>query len=173
MSLTVPNQPGTVPIRALRQSITQESIDLPPVSPEDETFDLSAKPRAAVAGSDDSSTSTTDAPTHRLHLCVTHGEKPGIIFPLRLGANLIGRAMDEKVQIDLAEQEPPERQWASRKHAVINLNYNRLEIEDLKSRNGTFVNGQRLAPGSTKALKVNDLIQIGAVCMQLEVISAR
>jgi len=53
------------------------------------------------------------------------------------------------VDVDLEDQEPPERVWSSRQHAVIHFDEaeSKLTIEDLNSANGTYVNRARVHPG--------------------------
>ena len=66
---------------------------------------------------------------------------------LREGTNLIGRAPEATVRIDSI--------WVSRDHARILVDQLSASIEDLESRNGTFLNGtevvrpMRLAAGDT------------------------
>jgi len=72
------------------------------------------------------------------------------------------------VDIDLEDQEPPDRVWSSRQHALITLEGGKLSIEDLNSSNGTFVNRARIYPGQKCDLNPNDVIQIGTV--QLKVV---
>ena len=52
-------------------------------------------------------------------LFVVRGQKPKVEFPILGGLNFVGRADDKPVDIDLEDQENPERVWASRQHAVI------------------------------------------------------
>ena len=72
------------------------------------------------------------------------------------------------MDVDLEDQEPPDRVWSSRQHACIHFEDGQLSIEDLNSSNGTFVNRTRIYPGTKKPLNVNDVIQIGNV--QLKVV---
>jgi DNA-binding winged helix-turn-helix (wHTH) protein len=66
---------------------------------------------------------------------------------LRVGPNLLGRAPEATVRIDSV--------WVSRRHARIIVDGTSAVLEDLGSRNGTFVNGRlvtdavRLADGDT------------------------
>jgi pSer/pThr/pTyr-binding forkhead associated (FHA) protein len=90
-------------------------------------------------------------------------------YPLFEGLNFIGRADEKPVDIDLEEQEPPDRIWCSRQHACISFESSQLVIEDLNSANGTYVNRTRVYPGQKRPLSVNDVIQIGNV--QLKVLA--
>ncbi len=101
-------------------------------------------------------------------LVVLRGQRRNAEYPIYEGLNFIGRADDKPVDIDLEDQEPPDRVWCSRQHAVIELGSNRLTLEDLNSSNGTYLNRNRVFPGQKQTLKVNDIIQIGNV--QLKVV---
>lgn len=101
-------------------------------------------------------------------LVVMRGLKIGVEYPLYEGLNFIGRADEKPVDIDLEDQEPPDRIWSSRQHALISSEEGRLSIEDLNSSNGTFVNRQRIYPGQKRPLNVNDVIQIGTVQMKVK-----
>jgi hypothetical protein len=102
-------------------------------------------------------------------LVVLRGQKINMEFPLYEGNNFIGRSDDKPVDIDLEDQEPPDRVWCSRQHAVINFENGALVLEDLNSSNGTYVNRNRVYPGQKKALNVNDVIQIGTVQMKVKI----
>jgi pSer/pThr/pTyr-binding forkhead associated (FHA) protein len=101
-------------------------------------------------------------------LLVLRGQKRNVEYPLYDGLNFVGRADDKPVDIDLEDQEPPDRVWCSRQHCCISFESSRLEIEDLNSANGTYVNRQRIYPGQKRELHVSDIVQIGNV--QLRVI---
>src|SRR5262249_47546098 len=96
------------------------------------------------------------------------GLKINVEFPLYEGHNFIGRADEKPVDIDLEDQEDPERIWSSRQHAVITYEDGKLVIEDLNSSNGTFVNRMRIHPGQKRTLRVNDVIQIGTVQLKVK-----
>ena len=72
------------------------------------------------------------------------------------------------MDIDLEDQEPPDRVWCSRQHACISFEDSQLTIEDLNSANGTYVNRTRVYPGQKRPLSVNDVIQIGTVQMKVK-----
>jgi hypothetical protein len=100
-------------------------------------------------------------------LLVLRGQKRNVEYPIYEGHNFIGRADEKPVDIDLEDQEPPDRIWSSRQHALITLENNILVIEDLNSSNGTFVNRGRIYPGQKRPLAVNDVVQIGNVQLKL------
>lgn len=55
----------------------------------------------------------------------------------------------------------PKSESVSRKHCILVQRDGKLLIQDLKSRNGTFVNGNRLPPDRAKALKPGDALTVG------------
>ncbi|HEY1375432.1 MAG TPA: FHA domain-containing protein [Gemmataceae bacterium] len=100
-------------------------------------------------------------------LKVIRGLRVNTEFPLYDGENLVGRGDDRPVDVDLRDQEPRDRVWASRNHAVITLADGVLTIEDLNSTNGTYVNRHRIYPGSKRTLKVDDVLQIGTIQLKV------
>jgi hypothetical protein len=100
-------------------------------------------------------------------LVVVRGQKMDMEYPLYPGKNYIGRTDDKPVDVDLEDQEAPDRIWSSRQHAVITFEEGALSIEDLNSLNGTFVNRTRVHPGQQKSIGENDVIQVGTVHMKL------
>jgi hypothetical protein len=103
----------------------------------------------------------------KARLLVVRGAKPGMEYPIFEGANVIGRADQKPVEIDIEFQESKDRIWASRQHAVIICENGTLVIEDLNSSNGTYVNRNRVSPGTKQELKTNDIIQIGEVQLKV------
>lgn len=102
-------------------------------------------------------------------LLVMRGLKRNVEYPIFEGPNFVGRADDKPVDIDLEEQEPPDRVWCSRQHCCIFFENNELSIEDLNSSNGTFVNRTRIYPGQKTILSAGDVVQIGNVQMKVVV----
>ena len=72
-------------------------------------------------------------------------------YPLTEGGNLIGRAPEAEVRIDSSE--------VSRRHARIVIDGDTATIEDLDSKNGTFLRGRRLCEPAR--LSDADEIRIG------------
>jgi hypothetical protein len=102
-------------------------------------------------------------------LVVVRGQRMSVEYPLYDGDNYLGRADEKAVDIDLEDQEPPDRIWSSRQHALINYDNGQLTLEDLGSTNGTFVNRMRVHPGQKRPLQVNDVIQIGTVHLKVTI----
>ena len=102
-------------------------------------------------------------------LVVLRGLKINVEYPVYEGNNFVGRADEKPVDIDLDDQEPPDRVWSSRQHALVTLEEGKLMVEDLNSANGTFVNRTRIYPGQKRDLAVGDVLQIGTVQMKLVV----
>jgi hypothetical protein len=102
-------------------------------------------------------------------LAVLRGVRCGVCYPLLEGHNFVGRYDEQPVDIDLEDQEPPDRTLSSRQHAVITYQDRVLVIEDLNSTNGTFVNRTRVHPGEKRPLQAGDVVQIGTVQLQVRV----
>jgi DNA-binding winged helix-turn-helix (wHTH) protein len=75
------------------------------------------------------------------------------------GENILGRGTDSLVWIDA--------QSVSRRHALLNIAAGLATLEDLGSKNGTFVNGIRLS--APAALRDGDEIRVGSVPMTLKI----
>ncbi len=80
------------------------------------------------------------------------GEREVVLEP---GATIIGRAPDATVRIDLFE--------VSRHHSRIRLQPGGATIEDLGSKNGTYLRGERLA--APAALRDGDEVRVGGVLL--------
>ena len=104
-------------------------------------------------------------------LVVQRGLKIGEEYGIFPGENYIGRADEKPVDVDLTFQEPEDRVWTSRQHALLNWDdaAGVLTIEDLNSSNGTFVNRERVYPGQPRQLFVGNTVQIGTVHMRVKV----
>jgi len=82
--------------------------------------------------------------------------------PLREGENILGRVEDAVVWIDSPR--------VSRRHARIVVSGGKATIEDLGSKNGTFVSGHRI--DRPTSLEGGDEIVLGAVLMTFRVFRA-
>ncbi|QDT38690.1 SpoIIE family protein phosphatase [Stratiformator vulcanicus] len=84
------------------------------------------------------------------YLVVDQGATPGHIFELDRETTIIGRHPTCDIVVENAA--------VSRQHAAVAETHGEFHVEDLRSRNKTFVNGCLLE--GTAALEDNDLIQI-------------
>ena len=93
----------------------------------------------------------------KLH--ILNGPKIGRSFELSDVATYVGRSLDNDIQI--------EDKTVSRRHVKIIKRGNKYFITDLKSQNGTFFNGNYIAPGLELELKEGVPIAIGmsVVCL--------
>ncbi len=61
----------------------------------------------------------------------------------------------------------PKSESVSRKHCIIVLRDNRVLVQDLKSRNGTYVNEKRLPSDKAKVLRAGDQLRIGKLMFEI------
>jgi hypothetical protein len=80
-------------------------------------------------------------------------------LPLIEGENILGRHPDAQARIDQSA--------VSRRHARISIHAGIAVLEDLKSRNGTFLRGHRL--GDATPLRDGDEIGLGPVKMTFRI----
>jgi hypothetical protein len=173
---------GSLPVAAEVVSTAAPPVDVPAVAPEPapvieppiapaavtpEPAVVAAAPAVAPSAPPAAAPAAALPPDAQPRLLVLRGQKRNVEYPLYDGLNFIGRADDKPVDIDLEDQEPPDRVWCSRQHCCISYEAGRLEIEDLNSANGTYVNRQRIYPGQKRELQVSDIIQIGNVQLRI------
>jgi len=103
--------------------------------------------------------SAAQANAARVNLVTNAGQK----IALKAGDNVLGRADD--VDIPLANT------LASRHHAVISVEAQRVTIQDLDSANGTFVNGQKIGR-SAVTVKPGDTLTLGDTVLKFEAVQA-
>jgi pSer/pThr/pTyr-binding forkhead associated (FHA) protein len=80
-------------------------------------------------------------------LYILNGPEIGQSFQLRDGVNFVGRSLDNEIRLT--------DKTVSRKHLRIARRGDKYLIRDLKSRNGTFVNGVFISPG--KEMEIREL----------------
>jgi len=83
-------------------------------------------------------------------------------FPVNQKLILIGRMNRQSgifPEIDLTSLDKNSK--TSRQHAQIIVNKDSYIIRDLKSKNGTFVNGEKLEPDARRELSPGDIIRFG------------
>ena len=89
----------------------------------------------------------------QIKLKVLSGSHAGKEISIASEKFLIGRS--ESCQLR------PKSESVSRKHCIIVVRDGRVLLQDLKSRNGTYVNGKRLPQDKAKVLKPGDQLKIG------------
>ena len=107
----------------------------------------------------------------KMKLIVQRGGSRGKVFDIEEGSNLIGRwDPDEGAfpEIDLESED--EEAKVSRKHAVVVRTGMQVTLEDIGSKNGTFLNrGPRLVQGAPQTLAHGDEVVVGKTVMKFEV----
>jgi hypothetical protein len=126
---------------------------------------IEVRSRSAQAKPEPSPTTQVGGPKARL--LVMRGLRPNWEYRIFEGRNVIGRADQQPVEIDLQPQEPEDRVWSSRQHAAITCEAGNMVIEDLATSNGTYVNRSIVPPGTKRPLKAGDIIQIGEVQLKV------
>ena len=102
---------------------------------------------------DDPTVLATDQP--RASLVVRQGAQAGTTYHITSAEAFIGR--EEETEISVRDPE------VSRKHARISWQSGDYVVEDLGSTNGTFLNGKRIRPHLTYALREDDVLQLGGL----------
>jgi pSer/pThr/pTyr-binding forkhead associated (FHA) protein len=82
-------------------------------------------------------------------------------WPLYEGENLVGRA-ETSVKCDVAIAHGT----TSTRHAKIVCGA-QVQVVDMKSTNGTYVNGKRIPPNAPQALSESDKLRFGGYTVQL------
>ncbi len=93
----------------------------------------------------------------------TAKEAPPAEYVLQKDRALIGRSTDNDIAL------PDNEKRVSSKHARLDRQGGGVQITDLGSTNGTFVNGRRLEPNSGAELKDGDKISIGYYTLAVSV----
>ncbi|HLF01767.1 MAG TPA: CHAT domain-containing protein, partial [Anaerolineales bacterium] len=91
-------------------------------------------------------------------LVVRQGKQRGRVYPITTVASTIGRESSVSIFVD--------DNLISRRHARVFQQDNKLFIEDLGSRNGTFLN--RKAITEPTELKASDVIRVGDTVLEVE-----
>jgi pSer/pThr/pTyr-binding forkhead associated (FHA) protein len=81
------------------------------------------------------------------------------VFPVRNRATILGRRPDCDLCIPL--------QVVSRRHCQLSQEEDTLKIRDLRSSNGTFLNGQKI--GDETEVKPGDNLQVGPLTFTIQI----
>jgi pSer/pThr/pTyr-binding forkhead associated (FHA) protein len=91
-------------------------------------------------------------------LTISQGSQAGLSAELAGGMIMIGRGADCQLILD--------DDYVSTRHARVVATPNGIYVEDLRSTNGTYVNGQRITAPTTITLA--DSVRIGKTMLRLE-----
>jgi serine/threonine protein kinase len=107
---------------------------------------------------DESASSTT---TESMGIATLRAEN-GKTFAVRERTVVLGRnSATKNIQNDIDLSELDVKKFVSRRHAMIQRTNQDFILQDLESRNGTFINGQRLPAGQPFVLVSGDEIEFG------------
>lgn len=133
----------------------------------------------AASDVDDSSTVPVDEPApnedkqsvfgKNLMLRLDSNESSEPLLVDVAGEMIVGRAdnvTDYMPDIDLTPH-GAYRLGLSRRHAILAREQNQLVVKDLKSRNGTFVNGKPVEKGGTQILRNGDELRFGNLNLRI------
>jgi serine/threonine protein kinase len=98
----------------------------------------------------------------RAQLTVESGDEAGRTYIIRAGQKfIIGRAFDSVIRLSDT--------LISRQHTSLELTSEGLEISDLGSRNGTYLDGKRLVPNSATLACPDDKLVVGSHVFTIEI----
>jgi len=110
-----------------------------------------------------------DAPVLIGFLVTFQNEPTGKFWPLRSGRTTLGRAgVDNQADVCLGDAS------ASARHAIVqgDPSTGQAFIEDAGSRNGTFVNEQKINPGTQRQLHDNDRVRLGSITLVVKLLAS-
>lgn len=102
-------------------------------------------------------------------LVTFQNEPTGKFWPIRSGRAHLGRAgLDNEAEIALLDAS------TSARHAVLSSDptTGTVYVEDAGSRNGTFVNEQKLQPGVQRQLHDNDRLRLGSITLVVKLLAS-
>jgi len=100
--------------------------------------------------------------TMEVKLIVAHGKHAGREIPVPISKFLVGRAEDCHLRVH--------SELISRHHCVFLVEEGFVAVRDFQSKNGTFVNGDRIAPQAE--LKSGDRVQVGPMELEVQIRSS-
>jgi pSer/pThr/pTyr-binding forkhead associated (FHA) protein len=132
----------------MRVEVAEFSLVVTPVS---STDSVAARPEGGLLAAD-------SGPLQTIRLVAQGGPFDGQVFDLPGGRVTVGRAVDN----DLVFDDPS----LSRRHCALRqLGTSRIEVEDLNSSNGTWLNDRRIDRGNAV---VGDTIRFGELSFRIE-----
>ena len=102
-------------------------------------------------------------------LVTFQNEPTGKFWPLRSGRTTVGRGgVDNEADVALPDAS------ASARHAVVqgDPSTGQAFVEDAGSRNGTFINEQKLDKGAQRQLHDNDRLRLGSITLVVKLLAS-
>jgi pSer/pThr/pTyr-binding forkhead associated (FHA) protein len=99
-------------------------------------------------------------------LVTFQNEANGIFWPIRSGRTQIGRAGSDRIDVGINDAS------ASSKHATVSADPStgQAYVQDEGSRNGTFLNEQKLSSGEQRQLHDNDRLRLGSTTLVVKLL---
>jgi len=99
-------------------------------------------------------------------LVTFQNEANGIFWPIRSGRTQIGRAGSDRIDVGINDAS------ASSKHATVSADPStgQAYVQDEGSRNGTFLNEQKLGSGEQRQLHDNDRLRLGSTTLVIKLL---
>lgn len=99
-------------------------------------------------------------------LVTFQNEPSGIFWPIRSGRTQLGRAGSDKTDIGINDAS------SSSRHATVTADPSTGQafVQDDGSRNGTFLNEQKLPPGEQRQLHDNDRLRLGSTTLVVKLL---
>ncbi len=110
-----------------------------------------------------------DSPVLIGFLVTFQNEPTGKFWPLRSGRTTLGRSgVDNEADVALQDAS------ASARHAVVqgDPSTGQAFVEDAGSRNGTFINEQKLEKGTQRQLHDNDRLRLGSITLVVKLLAS-
>jgi hypothetical protein len=114
----------------------------------------------------------TSHATQPWRIILINADTPDNVIPLEIhGDAVIGADpnTNDELDVDMSDWQG-RRSGVSRRHVLLRPNGRRLFIMDLKSANGTDINGLPLGVGWAYALKDGDLISLGQLHLRVRIV---
>jgi hypothetical protein len=129
-----------------------------PVAEKPEGPEVGVADKTVIKTEEEISEATPRRAQHPLpYIVVVDGPRTGARFPLKDGANIVGRAPGNEIRLD--------DQSVSRQHAEISKTESGWFVKDLGSKNGTTVNGQPIS--DSVGIGHKDVVKTGIYVMRL------
>lgn len=157
--------------RSDRAAVPRKSLSVPLLAGPFERRSIRIRPTAltpidfflpaALSGMADPQAEGRFRMSMKVSLIVVQGKPEGKVIPLVTPRFRIGRGEGCHLR--------PNNEQVSRNHSEVELTDEGVILRDLGSRNGTYLNNQRLEPNRDHVLKNKDLVQVGPLTFAVSI----